>query len=77
MGPGWARVEVYAEPVGEGAPIRQGTGPGEETPGAINGYVCRVIVATCRSPAQFTPRVILAHPAAAALLEEHPILWYR
>ena len=51
--------------------------PGDEIPGAVNGYVYRVTVPTSRPPAHFTPRVIPAHPAAGAPLEECHILWYR
>jgi len=50
---------------------------GDEIAGAINGYAYRTTVSTSRPPAQFTPRVIPAHPAAGVPLEEHHILWYR
>jgi glycogen phosphorylase len=75
--PQWVQVELYAEPVGDGAPIRQVMDRGDEIPGAINGYVYRATVFTSRPPAHFTPRVIPAHPAADVPLEEHHILWYR
>jgi starch phosphorylase len=75
--PQWVQVELYAEPAGDGAPIRQAMDSGDEIPGAINGYVYRATVPTSCPPADFTPRVIPAHPAAGVPLEEHHILWYR
>jgi len=75
--PQGVQVELYAEPAGDDAPIRQTMDRGDEIPGAINGYAYRTTVPTSRPPAQFTPRVIPAHPAAGVPLEEHHILWYR
>ncbi len=77
VAPHWVQVELYAEPVGDGAPLCQAMDRGEKIPGAINGYVYRATVPTSRPGSHFTPCVIPAHPEARVPLEEHHIVWYR
>jgi glycogen phosphorylase len=77
VAPEWVRVEICAEPVGDGTPLRHAMDRGESIAGAINGYVYRATVPASRPASHFTPRVIPAHAAAGVPLEEHHILWYR
>jgi len=71
------RVEVYAEPVdsqlSEPVPME----PGETVDEKANVRVYRAALATMRPAADFTLRIVPAHPALSIPLEEDHILWQR
>jgi starch phosphorylase len=70
-------VELYAEPVDGGEPVRQVMARGESLIGADNAYHYSAAVPAGRPPGDFTPRIIPYHPSAFVPLESPQILWYR
>jgi starch phosphorylase len=70
-------VELYAESVDGGEPVRQVMVRGESLIGAENAYHYSAAVPAGRSPGDFTPRIIPYHPGAFVPLESPQILWYR
>jgi starch phosphorylase len=75
--PDWVRVELYADPPGEGPPVRVAMKPETILPGAVHGAVYRAEVQADRPATDFTPRVIPFHPEALIPLESSLILWQR
>ena len=71
------RVELYAEPRKDAAPVRQPMVRGEELSGAVNGYVSSATVPATRPASDYTPRVVPHHADARPPLEEKHILWQR
>jgi glycogen phosphorylase len=74
---GEVRVELYAEPLGEGSPVRVPMDPVRPIPGAANGAVYAADIETRRNPADFTPRVIPDKRGIDVPLESQLILWAR
>jgi glycogen phosphorylase len=72
LDPDAVRMELYAE--GQGAQVMT---RGELLTGAINAYSYTAAVSSDRPAADFTPRIVPFHSAAAAPLEARQILWYR
>jgi len=70
-------VELYADPVAGGEPIRQPLSRGAVLAGTANAYVYTGFVAADRLASNYTPRIIPAHPQAAVPLEADLVLWYR
>ena len=77
IAPDAVRVELYAEPLGDGDAVVIGMRRVDTLPSALNGYLYHAAVATPRSPGDFTPRVVPFHPAARVPLECPLIRWYR
>ncbi len=76
LDPDAVRVELYAEPLGGGEPVRQVMAR-EETLGCERSWRYSATVATDRPAGDFTPRVIPYHPQAFVPMEANQILWYR
>ncbi len=70
------QIELYAEPLDGGGPIRQAMVRGQPLIGAENAYQYSAGVAANRPASDFTPRIIPYHPAASIPLESPQILWY-
>ncbi len=77
LDPDAVRVEVYADPINGGAPLRQEMTRGAPLAGATNGYTFRACVPASRPATAYTPRLIPHHPEAAVPLEAAQILWQR
>ena len=77
MSPQWVRVELYADPVGDEAPLRAVMAQGNQIPGACNGYVYQATVSAARPAWHYTPRIIPDHPEARVPMEAAYIVWQR
>jgi glycogen phosphorylase len=77
LDPDAVRVELYADPVNGGAPLRQVMTRGAPIAGATNGYTFRAGVPAALPATAYTPRLIPYHPEAAVPLEAAQILWQR
>ena len=77
LDPDAVQVELYADPVDGGAPLRQGMTRGAPLAGATNGYTFCAHVPASRPVTEYTPRLIPHHPEAAVPLEAAQILWQR
>jgi glycogen phosphorylase len=71
------RVELYADGVRGGAPVRQEMKRIRELAGASGGYVYSAAVSATRAPADYTARVIPHWDGVAIPLEDGRILWQR
>jgi len=76
LDPDSVRVELYADGINGGDPVRQEMTRGQQLVGA-NGYVYRSSVPASRPAMDFTARVIPHHPGASVPLEAVRILWQR
>ena len=77
LDPEAVRVELYAEGVGDGAPVRREMKRLRPSAGTATGYVYRVQVPAARPATDYTPRIV-AHRAGASIPLEAPfILWQR
>ena len=70
-------VELYADPVGEGEPLRQPLQRGALLAGAANAYAYHGTVPDSRPASDYTARIVAAHPGANVPLEASFILWHR
>jgi len=70
-------VELYAEAVDGGEPVRQALERGAALAGTANAWLYSGAVSADRPLTDFTPRIIPAHPLANVPLEANMILWYR
>jgi glycogen phosphorylase len=77
LDPKAVRVELYADGVNGGAPVRQEMKRVRQPAGASGGTVYRAAVAAARPPADYTARVIPQHGGVAVPLEAAQILWQR
>lgn len=77
LDPNAVRVELFAEGVDGGAPVRQEMARVRQLVGAENGYVYGVSVPANRPAIDYTPRVIPYRPGVAVPLEAAHILWQR
>jgi starch phosphorylase len=75
--PNAVRVEIYADGVAGGAPVRQEMRHVRQLAGASGGHVYSASVSAARSPADYTMRVIPHCNGAAVPLEDAHILWQR
>jgi starch phosphorylase len=71
------RVELYADAVTGGAPVRREMKRLRQLPGESGGYVYGAAVPASRPPADFTARVMPYRPGVAIPLEAARILWQR
>jgi starch phosphorylase len=77
LDPAAVRVELYADGVDGGAPVRQEMQRVRQVAGAPGGYVYSAPVAAARPPADYTARVIPHRDGVAIPLEDARILWQR
>jgi len=73
----WVKVELYAEPLPGGEPMRQPMARDGAIPGALNGYVYSASVPASRPDWHFTPRITACHPEALTPIESGLIAWQR
>ena len=71
------RVEIYADGVRDGAPVRQEMKRVRQLVGAINGYAYRTRAPTVRPATDYTARLIPHHDGVSVPLEDAHILWQR
>jgi len=75
LDPGAVRVELYTEGQDGGAPVRHAMERGERLVGSLNGFLYAAHIPSTRPAADYTPRVIPAHPQAFVPLEAPFICW--
>ncbi len=76
LDPSYAAVEAYADPAGDGDPVRAPMARGEAIGGAANAFVYRCRLKSERPAWHFTPRAIPSHNSSAAVpMEDAHILW--
>jgi starch phosphorylase len=75
--PNAVRVELYADPVTGGDPVRQEMTRGRQLVGVGGGYAYSGKVPATRPSSDYTPRVIPHRAGVAVPLEEARILWQR
>ena len=75
LDPRTVRVELYADGINGGAPVRQEMKRTSELNGTPGGYVYRATAPAVRSPADYTPRVVPYFEGVAIPLEDARILW--
>jgi glycogen phosphorylase len=77
LDPDAVRVEVYADGVGGGGPVRQEMKRVRQLGGTANAYAYRASVPATRPATDYTVRVIPHRPGVAVPLEASRILWQR
>jgi starch phosphorylase len=77
LDPDAVRVELYANPVGGEDPVRQLMTRRRKVDAPGNGYEYAARVPASRPAADYTPRLLPDHRAAAVPLETSLILWQR
>ena len=77
LDPNAVRVELCAEGVMGGAPVRQEMKIVRQLPGVSGGYVYSAAVSAARPPADYTARVMPHCDGVAVPLEAVHILWQR
>jgi len=75
--PDAVRVELYADGVNGGSPVRQEMTPVRQLVGAANGHLYSAHVPASRPTGDYTPRLLPRHPQAEIPLEAAHILWQR
>ena len=75
--PALVRVELYADALEGGQPVRQEMTHVRQLVGAINGYAYQARVPADRPESDFTPRLIPHYDGISIPLEASPILWQR
>jgi len=71
------RVELYADGINGGEPVRVRMERGEAAAGAVNGWIYQVTINSNRPAEDYTPRVVPYHPEASVPLEAIQLLWFR
>jgi starch phosphorylase len=71
------RVELYAEGIGGGAPVRQEMAPVRRLAGGSGDYLYRAAVPATRPVTDYTARVIPHYDGVAVPQEAPQILWQR
>jgi len=71
------RIELYAEGINGGDPVRQEMKRTRELVGAVSGYVYSAAVSADRPVTDYTARVIPYHDDVSVPLEANHILWQR
>jgi starch phosphorylase len=77
LDPKAVRVELYADGVTGGAPVRQEMRRVRQLAGASGGHLYSAAVSAARPPADYTARVIPRCDGVAIPLEDSRILWQR
>jgi len=70
-------VELYADAVDGGMPLRQALECGTALAGTANAWLYTGSISAERPLSDYTPRIVPAHPLASVPLEANMILWYR
>jgi starch phosphorylase len=73
--PGMVKVELYADPMDDKAPMKVAMIREGPISGVVNGYLYRARLPAARPEDYYTPRIVPYHPAALVPLEESHILW--
>lgn len=77
LDPEVVRVELYADKIGDGTPVRQEMKRVRQLAGATNGYAYRALVTDARPVTDYTARIVPYHEHVAIPLEDNHILWQR
>jgi len=77
LDPNAVQVELYADGLYDGGPLRQEMQRDRQLVGASGGYVYTAAVSATRPPADYTARVIPRCESVAVPLEAAQILWQR
>jgi starch phosphorylase len=77
LDPSAVRIELYADGVNGGGPVRQEMERVRQLPGGAGGYAYRAPVPAIRPATDYTARVIPQHTGVAVPLEDERILWQR
>jgi starch phosphorylase len=77
LDPKAVRVELYADGINGGSPVRQEMKRVRQPAGASGGCVYSAAVSAARPPADYTARVIPHYDGVAVPLEDARILWQR
>lgn len=77
LDPEAVRVELYADKIGDGTPVRQEMKRVRQLAGATNGYAYRTLVTDARPVTDYTARIVPYHEHVAIPLEDNHILWQR
>ena len=77
LDPEAVRVELYADGVNGGIPVRQEMTRVRQLVGATGGYVYSAAVSAARPPADYTARVIPQRSGVSVPIESDRILWQR
>jgi starch phosphorylase len=71
------RVELYADPLDDGAPEHHAMERIRRLDEPDHGYEYSVRIPATRALGDYTPRLLPWHPTASVPLESHEILWQR
>ncbi len=71
------QVELYAEPLDGGPPLRQPMTRGESLLGILGGFAFNAAVPSSRPAVDYTPRIVPRKDDASTPLEAPQILWQR
>jgi starch phosphorylase len=77
LDPAAVRIELYADALPGGEPVRVAMGRGEQLIGSVNAYKFTASVRADRPAQDFTPRIVPFHQSASVPLEANQILWYK
>ena len=77
LDPQAVRVELYANGVNDGPPVRQEMKRVRQLANSSGGYVYTATVSADRQPADYTARIIPHYDGVAVPLEVDPIVWQR
>ena len=77
LDPGGLRVELYADGINGGDPVREEMKYSQTLPGAPGFSIYRALAPAARPPSDYTPRVIPRRSGVAVPLESARILWQR
>ena len=75
--PDAVRVELYANGIAGGLPVRQEMSHVRQMENILGGYIYRAAVSADRPPEDFTARVVPQYDGVAIPLEDQRILWQR
>ena len=73
--PAAVRVELYADGINGGSPVRQDMKQGRQLEGAARGYIYSVTISATRPATDYTARVIPNYDSVTVPLEAAQILW--
>jgi starch phosphorylase len=77
LDPNAVRVELYADGLNGGTPVRQEMKRGQQLVGAANSYDFDTSMSMARPATDYTARVVPSHDNVAIPLEDKRILWQR
>jgi len=77
LDPKVVRLELFADGINGGAPVRQEMKLVRPLPGTPGGHIYSAAVSTARSPTDYTARVIPLYDGVSIPLEDSRILWER